>query len=142
MGKQRNGMGKATSMPVGIGIGLGTGIAITLIGAVILAFALEAQRVSVEMMGYGIMVVLFISAFAASIVAMWCVKHRKMQVSLITAGAYLLSLFAINALFFGGQYEGVGATLLVVAIAGAVAGFVGSSGGKQAKHRRKIKLHG
>lgn len=142
MGKQANVKGKAASMPVGIAIGLGVGILITLIGAVLLAFALAGESMTVEAMGYGIMLVLFVATFLSSMVAMWCIKHRKMQVSLITAGVYLLTLLATNALFFGGQYEGVGATVLVVAIAGTVAAFIGSSGGKPLKHRRKIKAHG
>ena len=142
MAKQGKGKGKATAMAAGIGIGLGAGLIMTLIGSVALTFALAGETLPVETMGYGVMAVLFVAAFVSSVVAMWCIKHRKMQVSLITAGAYLLVLLAMNALFFGGQYEGVGATVLVVAIAGTAAGFVGSGGGKTAKHHRKIKLHG
>lgn len=142
MGKQGKTKGKAAAIPAGIGIGLCVGLITTLLGAVLLAFALAGETLTVDTMGYGVMVVLFVAAFISSMVATWCIKHRKMQVSLITAGAYLLMLLAMNALFFGGQYEGVGATVLVVAIAGAAAAFIGSSGGKTAKHHRKIKLHG
>ena len=142
MGKKIKVTGKAASMPAGIGIGLGVGLVLTLLGAVALAFMLAGEKLSLDAMGYGVMVVLFIGAFAASIVAMWCIKHRKMQVSLITAGAYLLILLAMNALFFGGQYEGVGATVLVVGIAGTAAAFIGSGGVKHAKPGRKFRVHG
>ena len=142
MGKQAKGKGNVSNMAAGIGIGVGVGMILTLIGAVLLAFALAGETLSVETMGYGIMVVLFIAAFLASMVAMWYIKNRKMQVSLITAGTYLLTLLATNALFFGGEYEGVGATVLVVALAGTVAAFIGSGGGKSSKRRHKIKLHG
>ena len=141
MGKQKV-KGKAVAMPAGIGIGLGVGVIVTLIGAVVLAFALAGESLPVETMGYGIMVVLFTATFLSSVVAMLCIKHRKMQVSLITAGAYLLILLASNALFFGGQYQGVGATVLVVAIAGTAAAFVGSSGGKPLKRKAKFRVHG
>jgi len=107
-----------------------------------LTFALEGETLSVEAMGYGIMVVLFMAGFLSAMVAMWRIKHRKLQVSLITAGAYLLTLLAMNALFFGGQYEGVGATVIVVAIAGTAAGFIGSGGAKTAIHRPKFRAHG
>ena len=142
MAKKGNVKAKALAMPAGIGIGLGAGLVITIVGAVLLAFALARETMSVETMGYGIMVVLFIATFLSSMVAMWCIKHRKMQVSLITAGAYLLSLLAMNALFFDGQYQGVGATVIVVAIAGVTAAFIGSGGGKTAKHKAKFRVNG
>lgn len=138
----KKGNAKAVALPAGIGIGLGVGLIITLIGAVLLTFALAGETMSVETIGYGIMVVLFIAAFLSSMVATWCIKHRKMQVSLITAGAFFLILLAMNALFFGGQYQGVGASLIVVAIAGTAAAFIGSGGGKSAKRRAKFRVHG
>ena len=142
MDKKTTGKGNVSNMAAGIGIGLGIGLILTLIGAVILASALTGETMAVEVLGYGVIVVQFIAAFLSSIVAMWCIKSRKMQVSLITAGAYLLTLMALNALFFGGEYAEVGATVLVVAMAGTVAAFIGSSGGKTGKRRHKIRIHG
>ena len=133
---------KELSMPAGIGIGAGVGLVITLIGGIMLTFLLTGEKLSVESMGYGTMVIQFVGALLGSITATLCYKQRKMIVSLITAGVYLLVLMGINALFFDGQYERMGGSLLVVAIAGIAAAFVGNGGGKMSKRRKKFRLNG
>lgn len=129
-------------MPAGIGIGAGVGLLITLIGGIMLTFLLAGEKLSIDSMGYGVMGILFIGALLASITATWCYRSKRMIVSLITAGIYLLVLMAINALFFGGQFVGIGGSLLVVAIAGVAAAFIGNGGGKVSKHKNKFRLNG
>ena len=130
------------TMPAAIGIGAGVGLLITLIGGVLLAFLLAGEKLAIEAMGYGVLIAQFVGALLGAMAASWCYRQRRMIVCLVTAGVYMLVLMAVNAIFFGGQYEGVGGSLLVVAIAGSAAAFVGNGGGKMSKHRKKFRVNG
>ena len=142
MVRQARGKGKIPVIPAAVGIGLGAAWILTILGAVVMTFALAGETISIDSMGFGIVVILFVSTFAASMVATWYAKGKKMQISLITAGVYFLTLLAMNAIFFGGEYRGVGVYLLVVILSGAVAAFVGMGGGKSRKHKIKFRANG
>jgi hypothetical protein len=133
---------KNVNLPLGIGIGLSVALILTLIGAVVVTSMLSAQQMEVEAMDFGIVPVQFIATFAGATVSMVCIGKMKMQVSLITAGMYLLVLLAANAIFFGGAYSGVGGSTLVVAISGVAAAFVSNGGGKFLKQKPKYKANG
>ena len=133
---------KATVIPIAVGIGLGVAWILTILGAVVLTFALAGETISMDAMGFGIVVVLFVSTFTGSMIAVWYAKGQRMQISMITAGVYFLTLLAMNAIFFGGEYKGVWVSLLVVVLAGAVAAFVGTGGVKTRKHKIKFRANG
>ena len=116
--------GRAYSMPAGIGIGVGISIALTLAGAAVVAWLLNGQKLEQSQIGYGSMVTLLLSSALGAWAACTLVKHRTMVVCLATGGGYFASLLAITALFFGGQYQGMGVTFLVALAGCASVGFI------------------
>ena len=142
MSKGRSVTKKAVRLPAGIGIGVAVALAITMLGAVIVTFMLAGENLAVGSATFAIIPVQFLAALCGSTAATMCIGKHKMQVSLITAGMYLLSLLASNAIFFEGEYVGVGGSILVVALAGVAAAFIGNGGAKSLKGKHKFNLNG
>ncbi len=111
--------GRAMSMPAGIGAGVIVSVVLTLVGAVVVALLLNGQQIEQNQIGYGSMVTLLVSSAVGALIACEMIKHRYLMVCLISGGGYYAALLAITAMFFGGQYQGMGVTLLVV-LAGSI----------------------
>lgn len=138
----RKATGKAISIPLGLGIGLIVCMAITLITSAISANLILNERIGEGAMGYCAMVTLLLSSAAGAWLAAVLIKHRWMIVCMGVGGIYFLTLLGITALFFGGQYQGIGVTALMI-LGGS--GSVGLLGLKHAngrkKHRKKYRSH-
>ena len=133
--------GRAAALPVGIGFGVISALFITVLGAVGLTALIAGEHMSVATFGYGVMVILLVAAVVGAIVAMLLVKHRKLLVSLLAGSAYYLVLLSLNAMFFGGQYEGTLTTGLVILGGSGVAAILGSREEKPSKRKHKIPAY-
>lgn len=116
------------SIPKGIGIGLIVGILVTLGGAFLLAWLMDAQRVQENGAGYGVMIITFIAAVMGSITAIRLTGQHKLPVSLVTGICYYAVLLACTAMFFGGQYRGVGETALIILAGSLSVALIGARG--------------
>lgn len=106
--------GRAISIPAGVGAGIIVSMIATLLGAVVAAWLLNDQRIETQQIGYVSMVTLLVSSALGAWIASGLVKHRYLVVCLAAGGGYYAALLGITALFFGGQYQGMGVTLLLV----------------------------
>ena len=114
--------GRSSGVSVGILIGVLVCVGVTLIATVILAWLITAEKMGESAVGYGAMVALLLSAILGSWAASAKIGRLRTQVCLITGGIYYLVLLSITALFFGGQYQGMGvAAILVIAGSGVTA---------------------
>ena len=133
------GSGKAKSMAVGLAAGTLFSLILTLLGTAITANLILSEKLKTEGIGYVAVTILLL----ASAVGAWCatgmIKRRRVMVCAGVGGLYYISLLAITALFFGGQYQGMGVTALVV-MGGC--GAVGLLGLREKKSgRKKIKKY-
>lgn len=136
----RKSTGLAASMPVGLLAGGLVSLASTLLLTGGLAKLLDAEILREESMGYGVMGMLFISAFAGSVVSCKKIKHRHLMTAALSGIVYLVILLSITALFFGGQYSAVGVTAILIFCGSAAAAMVFSGvgrGRKTARRKRK-----
>lgn len=108
--------GTAVSIPVGIGIGLVVSVIITLLGAAAVAYMIESEVIGESSIGYASMVILMVATVAGVATAVVKTKRLRLQVSLLTGSAYFLTLLATTALFFGGRFDGVITTLILILI--------------------------
>ena len=106
--------GTATAMPTGILLGVVLCLVITLVVACLLAWLVNGGRLGMESLGYVICGIQLASSLIGTCVAAALVKHRRAQVCMMTGVGYFLSLLGCNALFFGGQYTGVGVSGLMI----------------------------
>jgi putative membrane protein (TIGR04086 family) len=132
--------GRASSIWGGVFAGVVLALAITLLGAFVMAVLLDAQIVDAEKIGYGSMVILILSTSAGSWLASAMVKHRVLMVCSMVGGCYYGSLLAITALFFGGQYRGMGVTAILIFGSSLAVGFLkGRPKGTITKGYRKLQ---
>ncbi len=106
--------GRAMSLPGGVLLGSAMSLLWTIAASVILAKLMETETLREASIGYGSMVILLTASMLGSGIAWRRVKRQPVVVCLVTGGTYLLMLMGITALFFGGQYEAVGVTALLV----------------------------
>lgn len=136
----RKGNGKALSLPAGIGIGTAAALVWTLMASAVLAKLMDLERLPEDAVGYGAVVILLIGGFLGAAAAYRKVKGKRLQVSLLTAAAYYLSLLSMTALFFGGQYTGMGVTALVVISGSLAAVLLGLQTNGRKNRRRYPKI--
>lgn len=127
--------GNAMNMPVAMGIGLACSMIITIVGTVITAYLVLSEKIGENAIGYSAIVILLLASAAGAWLTAGLIKRRWMVICVGAGGIYYLTLLAITALFFGGQYQGMGVTALVV-LGGC--GAVGLLGLNRGRSRRNI----
>ena len=130
---QRKATGRASSLPAGLTWGALVSLGLTVVGSGIVALLVDKGTMSVEGIGYGAMVILAVSALGGSLTAWHKIKRLRLQVCLLSGGIYYLMLVGITMLFFGGRFQGMSVTALMVACGSILAilgGFSKGMGGK------------
>lgn len=131
--------GRASTLPAGIGFGAVLALGCTILGSAVLAKLIDLEKLQEESIGYGAMVILLAGSFLGALYAYRKIKRQRAMVCLLTGGAYYLTLLAMTALFFGGQYTGMGVTALTVLAGSAVAILMGLGRGSGGKRRNYTK---
>ena len=129
--------GRALSIPAGLGIGLLISLLLTFGGAAALSHLIATEKIGEGAMGYGIMVILAIASAMGAWGATSFIKKMYLQVCLMAGACYYLTLLAITALFFGGQYQGVGVSGIIIMITSLVMAFIPRKNGSPLKARKK-----
>lgn len=110
--------GKSMSVPGGLALSGSISLSITLLLSALLAKLLDSQRLSWEQAGYWIMAMLFVAAFTGAKSAIATIKRPRLAVSAMSGVLYWGLLLCITALFFGGNFNAVPETALII-IAGS-----------------------
>lgn len=116
--------GRAMSMPAGVSAGMAVSLVITLVGAFVLGWLINQEALEINSIGYGAMVILLAASFLGALTAKVRIKHRYLVVCMLTGVGYYLVLLGITAMFFGGQYQGMGVTLAMVLAGSGAAGLL------------------
>lgn len=128
--------GKATSIPVGLFWGGVSSTAITLLISAVIAWLVVSRKIRQDQIGYGVMVLLAMAAFFGAKVSYGKIKRQRLMVSVVSGVIYFGILLCITALFFGGQYSGVGETALMI-FCGSGLAFLLKEPAKTGRERRK-----
>lgn len=116
MNALKKGKGTSLSIPAGLALGVLVSITVTLLGAACIAWLLNTEGIGEGRIGHAAMVVLAVSAISGAYTAVRKIKRLRLQISMLSGACYFLSLLAITALFFGGRYQAVGTTLVIITI--------------------------
>jgi len=133
--------GKSTAVSVGVLFGFLGSMLLTIACTAILAYLISVEKIQEESIGYGAMVTLLISAAFGSWITTVKVKRLRVQVCLISAAAYYLALLGITALFFGGQYQGMGGAVAAVFVGSGAVALVGGKGKKMRKNKKQKRAY-
>lgn len=117
-------------------MGLGVCLGVTVGAAALLAKLVDSETIPWENIGYGVMVLLLLASFLGALTAYGKIKRQRLMVCLMTGGGYFAVLLAMTALFFGGQYDSVGVTFLLILAGSGTAGLLGLRQGRGEKKRR------
>lgn len=134
---KRMGGGKASSMPMGLAVGAMISMGITVVLAGILAYFMGKEVMQENAAGVGSVVILLAASALGAMTSFYKIKHRRLMVCLLSGVIYYLLLLACTALFFGGQYQGMGVTGLVILGGCGVVALAGLKGEKRGNHHRK-----
>lgn len=132
--------GLAMSIPGALTLSGSLGLILTLFSSAVLAKLVEIQRIQEQNIGYGIIGMLLVVSFLCAVLAAEKVKHQRLMVCLLSGAVYWCLLLAITALFFGGQYEAVGETGLLILCGSAIAALLGLRRGNHVVKRRKKSI--
>lgn len=110
--------GKTMSVPGGLALSGAISLGITLLLSLLLAKLLDSQKIIWEQAGYWIMGMLFVSAFAGAKAANGVIRRQRLVITLMSGALYWGLLLCLTALFFGGNFDAVPETALVI-IAGS-----------------------
>lgn len=106
--------GRATGMAAGLAWGAVSALLLIGVLSSVLAFLISRGVVRQENLGYGVMVILFLAGAMGYYSSYHKIKRRKLLVSILSAAIILTGLAALTALFFGGQYEGIFPTAMLI----------------------------
>lgn len=137
MANNRITTGKTSSIPGGLAAGAGVSVITTMAISVLLAALLDRGTMSWESAGYGILIMLMLSAFLGAITAYGRIRRQRLLVCLMSGMVYFGILLAVTALFFGGQYQATGVTGLLVAGGCGCAAMTHTGEGKKKRIIRK-----
>ena len=129
--------GTAVSIPIGVIQGVIASLSITCGISVVLTWLALGGKVDEKTIGYFVMGTLLISAVLGTLLSILRIQRRRMFVSCVTGGVYYLVLLGSTAVFFGGNYQGVGVTGLVVLIGCLISGILGQKANKHVPKRYK-----
>ena len=130
---------KAVTIPAGLALGVAAAVAVTVIGAGLAAWAILGGVVPEGAAGYLSMVILLLSSAAGASVAAGTIQRLRAQMCLAAGGGYFLALLAVTAAFFGGRYQGIGVTALMVMCGSVLVILLAPSGKNRAGCRRRKK---
>lgn len=130
--------GKAVSMPAGLAMGGGASFGLTLLLSVITAKLVDSGILAPDAVGYAALGILLVSGIAGAGLAAGKIKRQRLVVCMAVAAIYYCLLLSMTALFFGGQYAGMGVTAIAVAGGCGAVALAGAGKGSGGKNRRKI----
>lgn len=120
MVRVQNRTGRTLSIPAGLAAGSCVSMAITLGLSMLLAQLVSSEKLGWENIGYGIIVILLTASAIGTKTACVMVRRRKLLLCTVSAMLYWLILLILTALFFGGQYSGIGVTGIIIIAASAI----------------------
>ena len=134
--------GRASSVPAGLGWGALASVGLTGVLSLLLGKLLQSELLGWDGAGYWIMAMVLISAFWGALISAACIKRQRILVCGLAGLVYFGFLLSLTALFFGGQFEGVGVTAALVFGGCGTAGLLGmreNRGGKKGKRRKRYR---
>ena len=133
--------GTAVSVPVGLTGGMLIALGITIFGSAICGYLIFKEALGENTVGYCSMAILTISSFAGAAFSAGRIKRRRLLMCGLSGVIYYALLLATTALFFGGQYQGMGVTALMVSCGCGLAVLMGMGQGRRPRRRSKQYVH-
>lgn len=133
--------GRAMSLPGGLAAGVVVSLAIMIIGISVLATLINKEMLEWDSVGYGVMLLLILSSVIGSVLACRKVKRQILLVGVLSGLLFYAVLIGITALFFGGQFEAIGVTALLIIGGSLAAAMMEVRGGERKPYGNNRRVH-
>ena len=127
----------SVGIPGGLAIGAVVSVIITLCGAAIIASMLASEKIGEGTMKYLAALTHGLASIAGAWLSYGLIRKMRLQVCLLSAACYFLILLGMTALFFNGQYMGVGVSALVILAGSALVAFFPTNNTRKRKFPKK-----
>ena len=117
--------GTATSMPKGLLLGLTVGMGLTFVLSAVLTWLTLDGKINPNSTGYYSMGLIVLSSMIGALLSAIRIQRRWMLVCLVNGAVYFVLLLLITAVFFGGRYQGIGVSAILVCIGVLCSGIIG-----------------
>lgn len=128
---------KAMGLPAGIGLGVLASLLIVLLSAAGITQLVAAEKMEEDAMGNLSIGLLFLASVFGAWLAAGRTKRMRLQVCLLVGAGFFMSLLAITALFFGGQYRGMGISVTAILLGSALVAFLPGLGQRKIKGKNR-----
>ena len=133
--------GRAMAFPAGVFMGATISLLWSILAAALVGLMIDREILRYTAIGYSAMLILLTASILGSFLAWRKIKHRRALVCLTTGGVYYLMLIGLTGLFFGGQFEAVGVTGILILGGCTTVILVGLGNGSNRRKRIYKKLH-
>ena len=130
---------KAMSIPAGLALGILIALVVTVIGSGAAAWLILQGILGEGASGYCAMAILLLASITGASVSSGIIQRLRAQMCMAAGGGYYLCLLAMTVLFFGGQYQGMGVTALMVLCGSALVILLAPRGKNRSGCRRRKK---
>lgn len=134
--------GKAISVPAGVAAGATVSLCISVGGALIVAWMVGAEMMGAEGVGYAAMVILLVSSLLGPWLAATLIKHQRLMICMVTGCVFLVVLVGVNVLFFGGQFQGLLPSVLLILGGSVASALIGTGRGVNRTSVRRKHRYG
>ena len=134
--KMQQNNGRASTIPAGLAMSAGVSLGLTLLGSAVTAWLILRGSFPPGWAGYCAMVILLLSGAAGAATAVSRIQRLRMQMALAAGGIYYACLLLITGVVFGGQYQGMGVTGLMVLCGSGLVILLGGADKNRRTHRR------
>lgn len=121
--------GNATALTTGIAWGVVVSVSSIIAQSALIAWLINTGKMKFQNIGYGIMILLLLSAFLGAMSSCKKVKRKRLLVSIVTGICLFVILLCTTGLFFGGKYQAVGESGLMILCGSMLAAMWTSRGG-------------
>ena len=128
-----------SGMPVGLTMGVLLSAVITALGCGVLAKMVDAEWVEERHIGYGVMIVQILAAYAGSVQSIRKIKGKKLVVALTFSVVCIALLFVVTVLLLDAEYE-VAAMKSILILCGSFLGAMLDFTKNRRGNIRKIKI--
>ena len=129
--------GTATTIPMGLTLAALVSLGITAALSALTAWLILGGALRENAVGYCAMGILLLSSAAGALTAINRIKRLRFQMGAASGAVYFICLIIITALFFGGIYDGVGVTALMILCGCGLVILLGNGGQNRAGCRRR-----
>ena len=128
--------GKTIGIPAGIAIGTLISLVVSIVGAAVSAWLVSSEKIGEGGIGYASLIIVALATVGGAWFSVSMIKRLRLQMCMLSGACYFLCLLGMTALFFGGQYQGIGSVAIAV-ICGS--GIVALAPMKKNQFKRKHK---